>query len=222
MTFHFEYLKNTVELTDENVVVLAIENKKLLRNVICSFEQNNVEEYFVFSKDFTPIEFSKAGIYISDPLNVDLESKKLSGKISSYLETAANEEFPEMLFNLKRNLVEFGDLLRNFCDFDCDFNFDVETSGIIKLLQFKIGSIDNTPEELLIMYIVLVSKYLKTEVFVIPFLHTYFDDEELKKIYETLALNHITLLLLEPVGTNSFLPREKYYIVDKDLCEIDI
>lgn len=217
----FKFLSNPIEFADGEFPVLVIENKRLFRNVICSFENDNEEEYFVFSKDYTPIKFSKYGLFISNVLNVDLESKKLLGKINSYMEETANDEFILELSSIKQNLLTLAEKLCSFCDFDCEYNCDISTSDIIKTLQFKIGKAENTPEELLIMYFKLISKYLKINLFVVKNLHLMFDENELAMIYQELGLNHINVISLECFEPESNFDFESFHIIDKDLCEID-
>lgn len=221
MMVSFKFLNNPIEFKDGFFPVLCVENKKLFRNLICSFEKDFSEEYFTFSKNFEPFEFCKHGVFISDPLNVNLESKKLISKVNSYIENAANTEYEEQLVRAKSDLLSLADSLCAFCDFDCEYNCDISAADIIKMLQFKIGKADNSPEELLMMYLSLVSKYLKTEVFVISNLHLFFDKDELELIYQTLTVNHIKLLSVECVSAENKLSCEEFYIVDNDLCEID-
>lgn len=221
MMISFKFLDNCIELKDGVFSVLVIENKKLFRNVVCAFESENAEDYFVFSKDFKPIDFGKVGVFVSNPLNVELDGRKLLTKINSYLEDVANTEYEMQLAQAKQALMILADSLSCFGDFDCEYNNDITTAEIIKLLQFKVGREENMPEELLITYLKLVSKYLKTELFVVPNLHLLFTDEEVALIYETLAVNHIKMLSLEcfePAEKNTC---EEIFIVDKDLCEID-
>lgn len=217
----FKFLSNPIELTDGVFPILVIENKKLFRNVICSFENDYEEEYFVFSKDYSPVKFSKCALFVSNVLNVELESKKLITKINSYMEETANDEFIFELSTVKQNLLALAEKLCSFCDFDCDYNYDISTADIIKVLQFKIGKAENTPEELLIMYFKLISKYLKINLFVVENLHLMFDVNELALIYHELSLNHINVISLECFEPEYKFDFESYHIVDQDLCEID-
>lgn len=221
MMISFKFLTNCIEFEDDKFPVLVIENKKLFRKAICSFENNFEEEYFTFSKHFEPVDFKKIGVFISSPINVDIESKKLIGKITSYIENVANTEYEIQLTKATQELIKLADLLCAFCDFDCEYNYDISAAEIIKLMQFKIGRAETSPEELLITYIKLVSKYMKTDLFIVPNLHLFFDENELALIYQTLEVNHINLLSLECLVPHQKLDCEKIYIVDEDLCEID-
>lgn len=115
-----------------------------------------LEDYFVFSQNFTPFEFYKKGVYISNPLNPDITSKKLVGKLNSYLESVCNDEFTQKVEDIKPRLFELvGELVR-LSDYDIDFNCDIDTSSVIKLLSFAVSRGDDDPTSLLLRYILLV------------------------------------------------------------------
>lgn len=217
----FKFLNNAIDIKDGVFSVLVIENKKLFRNVICSLENDFEEDYFTFSIDFKPVQFSKCGMFISNVLNVDLGSKKLISKITAYMENVANDEYAEQVSKAKKDLLSLAELIVAFSDFDCEYNCDIETADIVKILQFKVGTAENTPEELLIMYIKLIAKYLKINFFVIPNLHLVFSEEELKMIYDELLINHINIISLECFEPKYKFNYEEYYALDNDLCEID-
>lgn len=146
MMISFKFLNSCIEFKDDSFPVLVIENKQLFRKTICSFENNCEEEYFTFSKHFEPCDFKKIGVFIAAPLNVNLESKKLLGKITSYIESIANTEYEAQLTRAIRELICLADLLCAFCDFDCEYNYDISAAEIIKLMQFKIGKTENSPK----------------------------------------------------------------------------
>lgn len=221
MMVNLKSLNNTIELSDSSISVLAVENKQLYRQIVLSFEEDNADENFVFSENFEPFEFSKKGLFISNAIDIELNSKKLITKITTYLETISNNELETELSQIRSELISFADKLCFLTDFDCTYNSDILTPDIIKLLQFKVGVPENTEAENFILFILLCSKYLKTKLFVVPNLHIYFDTEELKSIYETLIANHVILFVLECFTPKDRIDFECVHIVDKDLCLID-
>ncbi len=218
MRLYFPYLNKDIPLGEDAPTVLVLENKRVFRQTLLGFESETVDESLTFSKNYEPFEFRKKGWFLPDPLDVDLENKKLMQKIYRWLEEAANGEFCTELGELREALVCFGDKLAGFCDFDCGYQFDIEAAAIIKLLQFRIDREKVGPAEALLTFMRQTAKYLKTEIFVTANLHLYFEKEELESFFETLALDHIRLLCLEQT-----LPETsgELYIIDKDLCVID-
>lgn len=221
MMISFKYMNDQQIIFDTYPIQnLVIENKQLYRKIISEFENDEQDESFTFSLNFKPFEFSKKGIYITNPLNVDLENKKLSNKISMYLENIANSDFEDRLIEIKQKIIELADELSASCDFDSNYDFNIETPAIIKLLKFKIGSDTASSEEKLLEFMILFSKYLQIDFFVIPNMHLFFTDE-LEKFFETLNLHHINLLCIECFSDFKISEFEQTHIIDKDLCEID-
>lgn len=222
MMISFTYLNSPIEFENDRVPVLVIENKKLFRDVLFSFITETQEEYFTFSKDFKPFEFNKLGCFISNPVNLDFNNKKLMTKINAFLSVNANNEFAAELANVNQSIFTLADKLVSLSSFDLTYDeTSIDASSVIKLLSFQINSSDQSLCELLISFVLLLSKYLKTEVFVISNLYVYFSTEEIADIYKTLLLNHINLLVIEqnlPPHSHNY---ESVYIIDNDLCQID-
>ncbi len=203
------------------VHTLIIENKKLLRNVLTSFEFGDSEEYFVFSENFTPFDFDKKGFFIGNVLNVDLNNKKLSTKINGYLEKIANEELYVELSEVKSALLNLGDALSDFTDYEFSFKQDFDALSVVKFLDFTLCRDEYTEEEIFLKFISLLAKYLGIKVFVTSNLFLYFDKEELKQIFEIFALNNIFILDIEGYNPDCLKECCDYHIIDNDLCSID-
>ena len=86
----FSYIDDCIKIGEGIFPVLVIENKKLYRGVMSSFLNSCEEDYFVFSEDFKPFEFSKDGCFISEPIFVDMNSRKLLGKLDAHMQQTAS------------------------------------------------------------------------------------------------------------------------------------
>lgn len=211
---------NGIDFTSHKIPVIIIENKSFFRNVFLDFKNDNSDELFVFSEDFKPFEFSKKGLFIPDPLSFENTNKKLMTKVNLYLEETANEEYSVELSDIKSKLVDFGNLLVAYNEYDFEYNYDITTSSIIKLLDFKISNEVEQGIFLLLRRLLLISKYIGINLFVIPNLHLYFENNEILDFYRTLKLNHIDILVIENFESD-YNSMEDITIIDKDLCVID-
>lgn len=211
---------NGIDFTHDKIPVIIIENKSFFRNVFLDFKNDNSDELFVFSEDFKPFEFSKKGVFISDPLSFDSINKKLMTKVNLYLEETANEEYSVELSDIKSRLIDLGNSLVAYNEYDFDYNYDITTSSIIKLLDFKISNEVEQGIFLLLRRLLLISKYIGINLFVIPNLHLYFENNEILDFYRTLKLNHIDILVIENFESD-YNSMEDITIIDKDLCVID-
>ena len=120
MRAKFSYIDDCIKIGEGIFPVLVIENKKLYRGVLSSFLNSCEEDYFVFSEDFKPFEFSRDGCFISEPIFVDMNSRKLLGKLDGYMQQTANDEFAEDTTEVKAVVARLADKLKAFCDFDCE------------------------------------------------------------------------------------------------------
>ena len=221
MRAKFSYMDECIEIGDGVFSVLVIENKKLYREVLSSFLTSCEEDYFVFSENFKPFEFPKDGCFISDPIFVDLNSRKLLGKLDSYMQQTANDEFAEETAEVKAAVARLADKLATFCDFDCDYSDETDTSAIIKLIDFRFSAESDSVLQNFADFLKLSAKYLKTKVFVAANICLYFSPDEISSLLKDLSLEHINLLMVENTAPKAPRDGEKVYIVDDDLCVID-
>lgn len=221
MMVAFEYLSKELRFDNEPIHTLVIENKQLYTKVILSFENEIIDEIMTFSKDFKPFDFDKHCVYISNPVCPQTENRKLATKINSYLESLANNEYSEKLNEIKNSLTSLASELTRQNDFDFTFNDEIDTKSIIKLLEFSVSTQEDNPALTLVRYITLVSKYLKTQLFVIANLHLYFSKDDIEAIFKTLSFYNINLLLLECVSPTVISNGEVLHIIDNDLISIE-
>lgn len=74
-------------------------------------------------------------------------------------------------------------------------------------------------------YIKLMNQICGVEIFVIPNLKAYFSPEEIIQLYEFTIYNKIYLIVIEAIQTPHIEPhieREKCWIIDEDLCIIEL
>ena len=205
MRAKFLYIDDCIKIGEGIFPVLVIENKKLYRDVLSSFSNSCEEDYFVFSEDFKPFEFSKDGCFISEPIFVDMNSRKLLGKLDGYMQQTAR----------------LADKLKAFCDFDCEYSDETDTSAIIKLMGFRFSAESSSLLDCFANYLKLSAKYLKIKVFVAANISLYFSPDEISSLLKDLSLEHINLLMVENTAPKALCDGEKLYIVDNDLCVID-
>ncbi len=213
-----QLLNLELNLSDETATVLSIENTLLYRKVICAFENDSVDDLLVFSEAFKPFDFTKKGVFISNPVCIGFDSKKLQTRMLAKLSELANEED---WMCLKEQMFSFADRLTQINGFELMYNPEFGISDFIKLLDFKVRVSDLTAAERLVKFVLLLSEYMGSSLFVMANIHLYFAPEEIKSILDDLLLHHITVLVIEPFQPKNNLASEKHFVLDKDLCLID-
>lgn len=118
-------------------------------------------------------------------------------------------------------VARLADKLKAFCDFDCEYSDETDTSAIIKLMGFRFSAESSSLLECFVNYLKLSAKYLKTKIFVAANICLYFSPNEISELLKALALEHINFLMLENSEPQRLCDGEKLYVVDNDLCVID-
>jgi len=215
------FFNKEIELSDTSPAVLIIENKFLFRDIVLSFEKDMSDDLLVFSENYKPFEFVKKGLFISDPLSPSFDSKKLLGKINSALEEMAKDDAAPLFREVRESLLALAEKLSLLSELSITYDGEISAATVIKLLGFRVDRYDMTLPEQLDAYLRLCASYLGIHLFVIPNLHLYFTAEEIDAVYESAALHHIALLILEGADDASLIGVENRIIVDADLCLID-
>lgn len=214
----FEYLTQTIDLCP-GITYLIIENKKLFRNTLNALAADEGEELFVISEDFKPLDFKKKVFYFSDILNVALNDKKINNKIISELESVANEVYLESLSDIKLRLLNLAEKLSFHFDYDYSYTDNLETSALLKLLEFRIRDDSSDSLESLVLCVRILQKHLGVRLIMIRNLSLYYTTQEISALESTFQSIGFPLIDLEcsvPQGIAS----GKFVIIDEDLCQV--
>ncbi|KRN88594.1 hypothetical protein IV53_GL000559 [Ligilactobacillus ceti DSM 22408] len=176
---------------------------------------------FTLSKDNKLIKFSKNIEIIMDYLRLDPNNKKVMTKIISRMEKYAQDDYVK-LQKIMTEINSFYDELMYQGAFDLQRDTSVSLVNLLKVAGFSINNNFETLLERLICYIETENEYLDVPLFVLVNVDSYFNDDEIKDLYDYMILNNIKLIVI-----NSNLPKRdveiegvKRYIIDRDLCEL--
>ncbi len=88
-------------------------------------------------------------------------------------------------------------------------------------MQFNIDISCRDLSEWLVSYILLLNRYLNFDLFVLHSIYDYLDYDEIEKIYKTLKLYHINVLVVTSSKPEKISGFDEIHIIDYDLCLID-
>lgn len=220
MRVKYKFLSAPISFENNLIKVLVIENQIIYRNTIIQLYEDNIDEWFILSKDYKPVEFSKNIKFIDNILSFSMNDKKLMSKINLDLEQFANSNYLENLQRIKGELLELSLNLSAELDFNVEYSGNIETSSIIKLMSFRPRDDCEYPLERLTRYLVLLNNYLGISLFITNNLYFYFSDKDVNTLFETLSFHHIKLIDIEGMDSFNRSDLSEVLIVDKDLCEI--
>ena len=175
---------------------------------------------FVISEGEKEYDVSKCVEIIADPLNVNINEKKILTKLYSELEKIAyGEELfvltQETLCNLQRYFSE----LEQVSPYILHIGESVQMLNLFKALEVQMEDYAENYLERIDQYIKIVTELLKKKLLVMINIRSYLDDEQLKQLMSNAAYNEINSLLIESVQ-RKLIDGLSRYIIDFDGCEI--
>ena len=217
----YKYLPGAISFDNNKTKLIVIENNELFRNTIMELYLGNEKEWFVFSKNFTPVVYNKKVRFIGDVLNFNYNDKKLISKINEEIQSIVNDIYYENALRIKEQLVCLCSQITEKMDFDVDFDDNIETSSLIKICSFVLKDDTNSPLEKLLRFIRLMRDYIGIEFFVIQNLCMYFSEEQINDFLKDISLDKLNVVDIEHTVPAVNIDRAEIVIVDKDLCVVD-
>ncbi len=211
---------------EENVVnILVIENKNYFISVIDELLKQSKGEEGTFSIFFNnnELKFSDKVEVIDSVFNLDLKNKKILNKIYIELEKSIlDSEFFVYSKELEYKIFQFICRLSESYDFPLSFNDNIDWKEIFKTISLRLSTSFNNKIEEIIEYIELVNKVLNKNIFVLINFHSFFNKDEIKEFYKQCFYKKINLLVIESKEPDIILLDEKLFIIDENLCEINL
>lgn len=178
------------------------------------------EGSFVLSNQEREFDFSKSIEIIMNPLEIDINDKKIQSKIYGELLTLANDE---TMYLKTRELV--GLLQQYFYDLEQHYNTtlviedNIELKELFKTIGVRVEEESLDDFERLIQYIKLQVELLKKKLIIFVNIRSYFSNEKLEHLFEFTKYNEINILLIESIQRD-FTNQTNKFIIDIDKCEI--
>lgn len=222
MKLAHEILTRPIVFDNQKIQVLVIENKSYYYRFLVELMGQVKGDLgrFILSKDNTPVEISKNLALVTDPLTMDINSRKLINILNTLLEKEAmSDRFFIDSNALVSEISKFGDLLLTSLPFPVARNEDYNIKALIKSLEFTYTLESNDLRESLLDYIEIHSKLGLVNCFVLANTKTYISEHEIEGLYRDILLLKANVLFVESsIGVPN--ANESVRVIDDDLCEI--
>lgn len=204
------------------VAVCAIESPIRWREIQKELflQQQGEEGQWVLSKENKELKLSKAVEMISNPLQLDENQRRItSAFLKSFAEKAVNEMYWRKGQELNMAIQTF------FCDMENEYSFgyhinpEIDFQALAKAMGFQIEAEYETDLERLLQYCILAKEVLHIQLFIFWNLRDYFSDKEISLFYDEIMNRDWNVLLMER-HEHTKIDGEKWYVIDKDNCEI--
>lgn len=178
------------------------------------------EGNWVLSHEDKELKIQKSVEMILNPIKLEENHKRIMNKfLQSLSEKAASENYWQKGQELNTEIQRFFGELEMEYSFGYHINPEIDFSALAKAMGIQIENEYESDLERLFQYCLLAKDILDIRLFVFWNLHQYFTCQELERLYQEFMVRKWNMLLVES-SVNERIPEEKYYIIDKDNCEI--
>lgn len=207
---------------DENTIAsIVCENPKALYEMmddLIGMFNFHESSWIISENDGERIDVNKLEL-ILNPFYIEINSKKLLGKVYKEIEDCITGYFLEEMSNINNIFVGIMDSVSKKLSYDIDFNFECNSKDILKIYNVKLHSESCSLLEKLSVYIKLISTALNAKCLFMMDIKRYLSEEEILTLYKEARYWKVHLVLIESKFERK-LENEKTIIIDKDRCII--
>ena len=150
-------------------------------------------------------------------------NKKVLHKIYHELEElSVDSEFLLETKTMESNLLKYIYCLIEKYDYPLEIAEGLDLKELFKLLSVKLSLCFSNKVEEILEYIDLVSNVLKKEIFILVNFHIFLEKDDIVALYRECFYKKIKLLFAESQKPDIINEEEKLFIIDNDLCEINL
>lgn len=206
----------------QKLSIWIIESPPLFRKYLQElyFQAEGAEGRYVLSNDIVELDISKTMEIIMDPFSVDINARKILGKLYSKLSNIAfQEEMYMQTQGIKTELQKYFFTLEYFSPCMLEADLEIDISAMLKAIGVKLANNTDDIFEKINQYIKIMAELLEKKILVLVNARSYFDEVQLEELRKNAIYNEVVLLLVEN-QQKSFSTSVNQYIIDEDGCEI--
>lgn len=181
--------------------------------------ENGIGRY-VLSDGEKELDFRKNVELIFQPLSIDLNDKRILGKLYAELEQLAHTE---QLFmrtqEITQYISEYVLDLEQRTEYILQMENTLDMTMVLKSLSVKYEVMEESYLEKLVQYIKITSQLLKKKLYVFVNLRSYLTDEKMNQLIQEMTYQEIHVLFIEN-QERTCVEGCMRYIIDTDGCEI--
>ena len=220
-----EDLSNEIIFEENKVNLLIVENKEKFVEFIQEIIKQIDGEYGKFSlfEENNELKINDKIDIIKDIFDLNLNNKKVLNKVYHELEKlSVDAEFLLETKNMENSLLKYIYYLVENYDYPLEIIEEIDLKEIFKLFSVKLSLCFSNKIEEILEYIDLVSKIFKKEIFILINFHIFLENKDIVVLYRECFYKKIKLLFVENQKPDIINNEEKLFIIDNDLCEINL
>ncbi len=203
---------NSLVKMDDYIEEISIEDSVNYRNIYFK-----LLDEIIYSENNNVIDIEKKGLIIRNPLDLNLNEKKLINALYKELNHSLNDE-NKLIFNeIESKLMELVDYLSSDLDYSIDYNNEIDINKLFSSIDVRFNEIEfDNYLEMLVQFIKIYNSVLSIKCVVSFGLFSILSKNEIELLKEEIKSMDLTLLNFECKSKTDV----KSLIVDSDYCII--
>ena len=158
---------------------------------------------------------------LSDIEKVNCEEKRILSQLYKNLSEKILEDHFEEFATVNQKVIQFMDKVTSSSEYNLTYDVDFQAAGLIKYCNVHMDSCYDNLTEKFIDYLRTMKQICNVDIVFVLNLKQYFSTEDLREIYKHCFYTKMYLINLEGVKSDS-IESDRYIIIDKDLCVLDL
>ena len=163
------------------------------------------------------LPLSKAAEIVWNPFSIDINNKKILGKLFQELKNISIEDQYTEICELNSKIVQYLDDLNLKIPYPIQFHLELDVLDIYKVYGVQLDTAGIGMFERLLQYVKILKLLCGVQLLVFVNVKNYLSEIQVKELYKTAFYYKMNLLLVEAHQGKS-LECEKNQLIDEDLC----
>jgi CRISPR-associated protein Csn2 len=213
-----------MELQEGELAGICMESSFMFRNFTEQLwnQSNDMEGEIFLSKGDKALKWNKEVFVNFNPYSVDLNEKKILSRVYGEMQEIADLDFYAKKSEINTAVVSMLDEIDSRLPYPLQYTLELDFQQLLKVYGVKVESRDTELIERVADYIRLAHQTLGTVLFIFVHFKDYFSRDELSGLREMIQYEQVAVLLVENMIQPEEHVNEKWWIIDKDSCIIEI
>lgn len=213
-----------IDIASLSTLAIIVEDKKTFFDY-CSYCYNDFRKTnvsFVYEREDKEIDCENAIHFIAHPFSLNLNTKKNINALYKLLRKKYYSELSSDIESLKEKVVEIVSSIALDFDVELTVNNEIAEDDLFKIMNLQFKEDEEVPLHVkFIKYMQVIYELQGINIFIMPFVSSYFPPCEIEIIKKELSYIGGTLISLENDTNIDKSGFEKTIILDLDLCTIE-
>ena len=212
-----------VDFDENQVINLTVESSDVFADFVYNLykQVGGDEGDFVLAEAEKTLSMAKNACIVTNPLIVNCEDRRIMNQLYKNLSDHVAKEHFEKFAEVNQHIIGFVDYVINTSEYNLVTDTDFVVANLLKYCNVHISTEYENFAEKFIDYLRAIKTICKLDVVFVINLKQYFNENYLFEIYKFCFYNKIFLVNVENIKSEA-IEGDKYVIIDKDLCLLEL